>query len=118
MITLYGIKNCDTVKKARNWLQVQGVDYQFHDFRTDGLDSVAVQAWLQELGWQNLVNRRSTSWRALDEETRQQMDDSSALTAILAQPTLIKRPLLDTGQERFTGFSVDNYAKIFNRHTL
>ena len=118
MITLYGIKNCDTVKKARNWLQIQGVDYRFHDFRTDGLDSDAVEAWLQELGWQNLVNRRSTSWKALDQDTREQMDDSSALTAILAQPTLIKRPLLDTGQERFTGFSADSYAKIFNRHTL
>ena len=118
MITLYGIKNCDTVKKARKWLELHGVDYQFHDFRTDGLERDAVQAWLVELGWETLVNKRSTSWKALDEQQRESMDEASALTAILEQPTLIKRPLLDTGHERFTGFSADNYQKTFNRHTL
>ena len=118
MITLYGIKNCDTVKKARTWLEIHGVDYQFHDFRTDGLEQTAVQAWLAELGWQNLVNKRSTSWKALDEQTRNDMDEQSALAAILEQPTLIKRPLLDTGHERFTGFSAASYQKIFNQHTL
>ena len=118
MITLYGIKNCDTVKKARRWLDDHGVDYRFHDFREDGLDREAVQGWLAELGWENLVNRRSTSWKALDEDTRERMDDDSALDAILAQPTLIKRPLLDTGQERLTGFSAERYAGILNRHTL
>ena len=66
MITLYGIKNCDTVKKACKWLELHGVEYQFHDFRVDGLEREAVQAWLAELGWQNLVNKRSTSWKALD----------------------------------------------------
>ena len=118
MITLYGIKNCDTVKKARKWLELHGVEYEFHDFRADGLGPDAVQAWLAELGWQTLVNKRSTSWKALDEQQRESMDEESALAAILAQPTLIKRPLLDTGHERFTGFSADNYQKIFNRHTL
>lgn len=118
MITLYGIKNCDTVKKARKWLELHGVDYQFHDFREDGLDKVAVEKWLAELGWESLVNKRSTSWKALDEDTRQNMDTGSALAQILQQPTLIKRPLLDTGKERFTGFSAGEYAKIFNAHTL
>ena len=118
MITLYGIKNCDTVKKARVWLELHGVEYQFHDFRVDGLEREAVQAWLTELGWQNLVNKRSTSWKALDERLRNDMDEQSALAAIMQQPTLIKRPLLDTGHERFTGFSAANYQKIFNRHTL
>jgi arsenate reductase len=118
LITLYGIKNCDTVKKARTWLEIHGVDYQFHDFRADGLERDAVQAWLTELGWQNLVNKRSTSWKALDEQARNGMDEQSALAAILEQPTLIKRPLLDTGHERFTGFSADSYQNIFNRHTL
>ena len=118
MITLYGIKNCDTVKKARKWLEDHAVDYQFHDFRSDGLEQDAVQGWLAELGWQNLVNKRSNSWKALDEQTRNDMDEQSALAAILEQPTLIKRPLLDTGHERFTGFSADSYQKIFNRHTL
>jgi Spx/MgsR family transcriptional regulator len=118
VITLYGIKNCDTVKKARNWLQEHGVEYQFHDFRVDGLEAEQVSGWLQELGWENLLNRRSTSWKALDETTRNSMDEQSALAAIMAQPTLIKRPLLDTGHERFTGFSAANYQKIFNQHTL
>ena len=118
MITLYGIKNCDTVKKARKWLDLHGIEYAFHDFREDGLDAARVGQWLSELGWENLVNRRSTSWKALDENTRRTMDDEVALQAIMDQPTLIKRPLLDVGHERFTGFSAAGYEKIFNRHTL
>lgn len=118
MITLYGIKNCDTVKKARKWLDQHGVEYRFHDFREDGLDQDTVRGWLEELGWETLVNRRSTSWKALDEQTRQNMDTQTALSAIMEQPTLIKRPLLDTGHERFTGFSAASYQTIFNQHTL
>ena len=118
MITLYGIKNCDTVKKARKWLDQHGIEYAFHDFREDGLDAGAVRGWLDELGWEALLNRRSTSWKALDPADRESMDDGNALRAVLDQPTLIKRPLLDTGHERFTGFSAENYRKIFNLHTL
>ncbi|MCB1699864.1 MAG: ArsC family reductase [Pseudomonadales bacterium] len=118
MITLYGIKNCDTVKKARKWLDARSVDYRFHDFRTDGLDRDTLAGWLDELGWENLVNRRSTSWRALDEATREGMNEDSALAAIMAQPTLIKRPLLDIGHERFAGFSAATYQKIFSKHKL
>lgn len=118
MITLYGIKNCDTVKKARKWLDEHHVDYRFHDFREDGLERDAVAAWIAELGWETLVNKRSTSWKALDEAARAGMDDTTALDAVLAQPTLIKRPLLDTGKERFTGFSAGDYTRIFNAHTL
>lgn len=118
VITLYGIKNCDTVRKARKWLDSHGVDYQFHDFREDGVDKDAVAAWIDELGWQNLVNRRSSSWKTLDEVERSKMDDESAQQAILMHPTLIKRPLLDTGKQRYTGFSAANYAKIFSAHTL
>jgi len=118
LITLYGIKNCDTVQKARNWLDLHGIDYRFHDFRADGLERETVQRWLDELGWENLVNRRSSSWKALDAATRENMDEQSALAAIMAQATLIKRPLLDTGHERFTGFSAASYQKIFSKHTL
>ncbi len=118
MITLYGIKNCDTVKRARKWLELHCVEYEFHDFREDGLEGDTVKGWLQELGWETLVNRRSSSWKALDQEARDSMDDSSALAAILKQPTLIKRPLLDIGHERYTGFSAAAYAAIFNKHTL
>ena len=118
MVTLYGIKNCDTVKKARNWLDLQGIDYKFHDFREDGLDSTAVSDWLQELGWETLINKRSTTWKGLSPEQRETMDAKLALAVIMEQPTLIKRPLLDTGKERHTGFGVASYAEIFNRHTL
>ena len=118
MITLYGIKNCDTVKKARKWLDAQGIDYHFHDFRQDGLERDAVAGWVAELGWETLLNKRSTSWKELDESARLAMDENAALEAILNQPTLIKRPLLDTGKERFTGFSAADYDKIFNAHKL
>ncbi len=118
MITLYGIKNCDTVKKARKWLDQHRIDYRFHDFREDGLDAAAVEQWLAELGWEQLVNKRSTTWKQLSPEARENMDTASAKGAILEHPTLIKRPLLDTGHERFTGFKVDQYTSIFNQHTL
>jgi Spx/MgsR family transcriptional regulator len=118
VITLYGIKNCDTVRKARKWLDDHGVEYEFHDFREQGLTAMQVRGWLAELGWQDLVNRRSTSWKALDPETRENMDEDGALAAIMDQPTLIKRPLLDTGHQCFVGFSVDSYKQIFSRHTL
>ena len=118
MITLYGIKNCDTVKKARRWLDDHSIDYRFHDFRVDGLDPGALQEWMTELGWEQLVNRRSTTWKQLSPEARESMDEASAQSAVLEQPTLIKRPLLDTGHQRFVGFSADRYQTIFNQHTL
>ncbi len=118
MITLYGIKNCDTVRTARKWLDARDVEYRFHDLREDGIDRQRVAAWLAELGWETLVNRRSSSWKALDEKTRQGMDERSALAAILEQPTLVKRPLLDTGSERHVGFSPASYARLLNLHTL
>jgi Spx/MgsR family transcriptional regulator len=118
LITLYGIKNCDTVKKAQKWLDAHAIEYTFHDFRDDGLNADQISTWLSELGWETLLNKRSTSWKALDESVRNGMSDDSALQAILDQPTLIKRPLLDTGSERHTGFSTDKYSKIFNKHTL
>ena len=118
MITLYGIKNCDTVKKARRWLEQQDIDYHFHDFREDGLSPEVASAWIKELGWETVLNRRSTSWKSLSPEARESMDEEAALAAILAQPTLIKRPLLDTGHERHTGFKTETYQDIFSRHTL
>lgn len=118
MVILYGIKNCDTVKKARKWLDNRGVDYAFHDFRSDGLCAESVEQWLEELGWETLVNKRSTTWKQLDAETRENMNAETAKAAIMMHPTLIKRPLLDTGHSHFTGFSATNYEKIFTQHTL
>jgi Spx/MgsR family transcriptional regulator len=118
MITLYGIKNCDTVRKARNWLDQHSIEYSFHDLREDGIEPATVRAWLAELGWETVVNRRSTSWKALDPARRERMDADDALAAILESPTLVKRPLLDTGHELHAGFSPAAYQSLFNRHTL
>ena len=118
MITLYGIKNCDTVKKARRWMEQHAIDYDFHDFREDGLQPEQVQAWLDELGWETLVNRRSTTWKQLDPAVRDSLDASSVLPLILEQPTLVKRPLLDTGAQRHVGFNATEYQGIFKLHTL
>ena len=118
MITLYGIKNCDTVKKARKWLDGKGVDYSFHDFRADGVDADAVGKWLDALGWETVVNRRSTTWKGLAPDVRENMDRDSALEAILAEPTLVKRPLLDAGGDYHCGFKEADYQQIFNHHTL
>ncbi len=118
MITLYGIKNCDTIKKARRWLDNHAIDYKFHDFREDGLDAAAVKGWLAELGWEVIVNKRSTTWKQLDKTVQTNMDEKTAQAAILEHPTLIKRPLLDTGKERFVGFSAERYQSVFNQHTL
>lgn len=115
MATLYGIKNCDTVKKARSWLDANSCDYQFHDVREDGLDKALVKQWLNALGWEQLVNKRSTTWKLLDPALRETMNDSCALAAILENPTLFKRPLLATDQQFHVGFKPAQYADIFNQ---
>jgi len=111
--TLFGIKNCDTVKKARKWLDTQGINYRFHDFREDGLSKAQVAKWVAELGWETLVNKRSTTWKQLDANTRDNLNDSTVVPIILENPTLIKRPLLDTGDSRRVGFKADDYQQLF-----
>lgn len=113
MTTIYGIKNCDTVKKALKWLQENNIKHQFHDFRADGINENQVKLWLETLGWETLVNKRSTSWKELSEEQRKTMSDENALTAILATPTLIKRPLLNHKEQYFVGFKAATYETIF-----
>lgn len=112
--TLYGIKNCDTVKKARRWLEDQGIEYSFHDFRADGLDAAEVERWLAELGSATLVNKRSTTWKQLDDKQKAKAESGDAVALLVAHPTLIKRPLLDTGKSLHCGFSAANYAEIFS----
>ncbi len=110
MTTLYGINNCETVKKARTWLESQGITYHFHDFRKDGLDESLLTAWEAELGWEALLNRRGTSWRKLDEGQRDGMDRAKAMALMLGQPTLIKRPVVATGTKTMLGFNAEAYA--------
>ncbi|MBB3060223.1 ArsC family reductase [Microbulbifer rhizosphaerae] len=117
MITLYGIKNCDTVKKARKWLEKNDVEYRFHDFREDGMQSVPLREWLKEFGWQEVLNRRSTSWRALGEEQKSAMDNDSALAITLEIPTLIKRPVTVAGSEILFGFKEETLAAMIEKVT-
>lgn len=113
MVTMYGIKNCDTIKKARAWLENTGVDYQFHDYKKDGLTAELLNRWISELGWEALLNKRGTTWRKVDESIRDSIDESSARQLMLDNPSIIKRPLLDTGSRKVLGFSADEYATLF-----
>lgn len=113
MTILYGIPNCDTVKKARRWLEERGIDYRFHDFRADGLTESQIKTWLKDLGVETLINKRSTSWKNLSEKERAMLDDDKAVRLIAENPTLIKRPLLETGKQRRVGFKADDYARLF-----
>lgn len=114
MITLYGIKNCDTVKKARDWMTKNNIDYRFHDFRTDGLSEAQVSRWIADIGLEALVNKRSTTWKELDDNTKANFGEINAAAIISANPTLIKRPLLDTGKRKHLGFKDTDYSHIFN----
>lgn len=114
MIRLYGIRNCDTVKKARAWLDGRGIAYHFHDVRRDGLDESDLRAWVGSLGWEALINRRGTTWRALPEATRASMDTETAIRAMLENPALIRRPLIEIGEIRHLGFSPTDYARLLD----
>jgi arsenate reductase len=109
--TLYGIKACDTMKKARDWLDQHGVAYQFHDYKAVGIDKARLQAWVDELGWEVVLNRAGTTFRKLPELDRQDLDAARAIDLMLAQPSMIKRPVLDLGTQRLVGFKPDLYEK-------
>lgn len=111
MITVYGIPNCDTVKKARAWLAQQQLDYQFHDFKKQGVPAARLAAWEQALGWPKLLNRQGTTWRKLDAATQLAVDDAaSAQRLMLAQPSLIKRPVVEWGERITVGFDAAGWA--------
>lgn len=114
MIRLYGIKNCDTIKKAKNWLEQHQIDYDFHDYRKDGLEQSLLEQWCDELGWENLLNRRGTTWRKLPDSDKENITQQKAIELMLAQPAMIKRPLLDTEDQRILGFNASTYQQIFN----
>jgi Spx/MgsR family transcriptional regulator len=113
MNKLYGIPNCDTMKKARAWLAEHGIDYEFHDYKKLGIDDKMLQAWVRELGWQALLNTRGMMWRKVPQNVRDNIDEASAIALMLDTPSIIKRPLLDTGSQRHVGFKPEQYAQIF-----
>ncbi|MDP2800654.1 MAG: ArsC family reductase [Phreatobacter sp.] len=114
-VTLFGITTCDTVRKARVWLEAQGIAYRFHDFRKDGLDAERLAGWLDALGWEAVLNRAGTSFRGLPEDVRAGLDRDKAARLILANPTLVKRPVLEAEGNAHVGFKPDLYAGIFSR---
>ncbi|GHG70776.1 arsenate reductase [Alishewanella longhuensis] len=114
MIKLYGIKNCDTIKKARQYLEQHRLEYQFHDYRTDGITSELLTDFAAKLGWQPLLNTRGTTWRQLSDEQKANIDQQSALALMLSQPALIKRPVLAHGNEYLLGFSESSYEKFIS----
>ena len=111
--TLYGIKNCDTVAKARKWLDDNGRSYAFHDYKTAGIDRPRLEAWVAELSWEVVLNRAGTTFRKLPEADRQDLDAAKAVDLMLAQPSMIKRPILDLGTQRVVGFKPELYVAAF-----
>ncbi|KPK39437.1 MAG: ArsC family transcriptional regulator [Gammaproteobacteria bacterium SG8_47] len=112
MTTLYGIKNCDKIKAARRWLDQHAIEYRFHDYRDDGLDTRQVERWLGALGAEALVNRRSTTWRSLSAADQARLTGGSAAKLLCQHPTLVKRPLLEHGKHLVVGFSATDYASL------
>lgn len=111
MLTLYGLKNCGTCRKARAWLEQEGVPYRFHDFRADGLDHSLLERLEAEHGWEALLNRRGTTWRELPEPERADLNRDKALSLMLAHPAIIKRPVFDACGRTLIGFAPERYAK-------
>ena len=112
---IYGIKNCDTIKKARKFLESRGVDYQFHDFKKDGVNELMLRRWMENSCWEPLVNKRGTTWRKLPEGERNAINnDSSAIKALLANSSMIKRPVLEHNGKITIGFDLDEYNSLLN----
>ncbi|HEV7634043.1 MAG TPA: ArsC family reductase [Bradyrhizobium sp.] len=110
-ITIYGIKNCDTMKKARAWLDGHGVAYDFHDYKAAGIAREKLKAWSDQVGWETLLNRAGTTFRKLPDADREGLNERKALALMLAQPSMIKRPVLEAGSTLLVGFKPDIYAK-------
>lgn len=112
-LTLYGIPNCDTVKKARTWLDGQGIAYQFHDYKKQGVDESALRAWVAEVGWEKLLNRAGTTFRKLPEAERANIDGEKAVAIMLANPSAIKRPVVTGAGPLLVGFRPEEWAARF-----
>ena len=112
-VTIYGIRNCDTMKKARDWLDAHGVAYDFHDYKAAGIDRGVLEGWARTLGWERLLNRAGTTFRKLPEAAREGLDAPRAIALMLAQPSMIKRPVLDAGGRLLVGFKPADYEAAF-----
>jgi Spx/MgsR family transcriptional regulator len=109
---MYGIPNCDTIRKARKWLELRGIDYQFLDFKKQGIEEKRLRGWVKELGWEVLLNRRGMMWRKVPDDVKQGIDEEAAIKLMLETPAIIKRPVLDLGDRRVVGFDESNYQEL------
>jgi arsenate reductase len=112
-VTIYGIRNCDTMKKAGAWLDAHEVAYAFHDYKTGGVDAKRLAGWARAVGWETLLNRAGTTFRKLPEADRDNLDETKAMALMLAQPSMIKRPVLEAGGRTLVGFRPEAYAALF-----
>jgi Spx/MgsR family transcriptional regulator len=112
-ITIYGIKNCDTMKKARAWLDQRGVAYVFHDYKSAGIERARLEGWARAVGWEMLINRAGTTFRALPEKDKAGLTEKKAIALMVAQPSMIKRPVLDVGGKLMVGFKPQDYEGAF-----
>jgi arsenate reductase len=112
-VTIYGVKNCDTIKKGRAWLGALGVAYAFHDYKTVGIERGKLEAWAKDAGWEELLNRAGTTFRTLPEEDKEGLNEKKAIALMAAQPSMIKRPVLDLGGKLLVGFNPAQYEKAF-----
>jgi arsenate reductase len=111
-VILYGISNCDTMKKARAWLTSHGVPYEFHDYKLSAIERARLAAWAKAVGWEILLNRSGTTFRKLPDAAKQGLDEKKALALMLAQPSMIKRPVLERGATLLVGFSPEKYSAL------
>jgi arsenate reductase len=109
-VTMYGIKNCDTIKKARTWLEAHGVAYDFHDYKASGIDADTLRGWAKQVGWEVLLNRAGTTFRALADADKADLDEARAIALMVAQPSMIKRPVLESAGPLLVGFKPDTYV--------
>ena len=112
MIKIYGIPNCDTMKKARRWLEANGTEYDFHDYKKLGVPENKLKNWVNQTGWETILNKRGTTWRKLDDEVKGNIDEAAAIQLMLDNPTIIKRPILESGKLLLIGFKQDEYRQL------
>jgi arsenate reductase len=113
-VTLYGIRNCDTMKKAWTWLDRHGVAYAFHDYKKQGVDRAHLERWAADVGWERLLNRAGTTFKKLPDADKQGLDQAKAIALMLSQPSMIKRPVLEADGRLLVGFRPEDYAKAFS----
>ncbi len=115
MTTLYGIPNCDTIKKARRWLAEHKIDYEFHDYKKQGIDEILLRQWCQSKGWENVLNKRGTTWRKLADADKKNINETQAIKLLIQNTSMIKRPILQGKQGLLIGFNAETYKQFFSK---